>query len=73
MLQYDDGDHGVAGNDYKDYILRSTQFFDHYLKGLPAPKWMTQGIPACRKGIDDGLELDYSTKTSGPGLLIPEN
>ncbi len=21
------------------------EFFDHYLKGAPAPKWMTDGVP----------------------------
>jgi hypothetical protein len=36
------------------------QFFDHYLKGAPPPKWMTEGVPASSKGIDTGLELDTS-------------
>jgi len=26
------------------------QFFDHYLKGTPAPKWMTDGVPQVKKG-----------------------
>ena len=26
------------------------QFFDHYLKGTPAPKWMTDGVPQTQKG-----------------------
>jgi hypothetical protein len=38
------------------------QIFNHYLKGAPPPKWMTEGIPAKDKGYVDGLELD----TSGP-------
>jgi hypothetical protein len=21
------------------------EFFDHYLKGTPAPKWLSQGVP----------------------------
>jgi dienelactone hydrolase len=29
----------------KDYTLRMQQFFDHYLKGAPAPAWMQNGIP----------------------------
>jgi dienelactone hydrolase len=41
-----------------DYHTRMKQFFDHYLKGLPAPKWMVEGIPAVNKGIDDGLGLE---------------
>ena len=26
------------------------QFFDHYLKGAPAPLWMTDGVPQMKKG-----------------------
>ncbi|SEL63617.1 Prolyl oligopeptidase family protein [Chitinophaga rupis] len=59
MLQYDDGNHGVWGNDRIDFSIRVTQFFDHYLKNTPAPRWMTQGIPARLKGIDNGYELEY--------------
>ena len=25
------------------------QFFDHYLKGAPAPKWMTDGVSQVEK------------------------
>ena len=28
------------------------QFFDHYLKGSPAPLWMTEGVPQIKKGMD---------------------
>ncbi len=28
-----------------DYSIRMRQFFDHYLKGSPAPGWMTEGVP----------------------------
>jgi dipeptidyl aminopeptidase/acylaminoacyl peptidase len=28
-----------------DYTARMMQFFDHYLKGTPAPQWMVKGIP----------------------------
>lgn len=72
MLEYDNGGHGVWGDDYKDFLVRVTQFFDHYLKGAPAPKWMTRGIPATMKGIDSGLELDTEIATPGPGLLIDQ-
>lgn len=70
MLEYDNGGHGVRGDDYKDYLIRMTQFFDHYLTGARAPKWMTRGIPANMKGIDSGLELDFEIVTPGPNLLI---
>jgi len=59
MLQYDGEGHGLADyNNKVDFTIRITQFFDHYLKGAPAPKWMTQGIPAKRKGIETGYEPD---------------
>jgi dienelactone hydrolase len=59
MLQYDQGNHGVRpGKDCEDLKMRIAQFFDHYLKGKPAPKWMTQGILPEYKQIDSGLELD---------------
>jgi dienelactone hydrolase len=62
MLQYDKGWHGVGGKDAMDYTIRLTQFFDHYLKDAPPPKWMTEGIPARLKGIETGYELDTSGK-----------
>ena len=34
----------------KDFKMRMKQFFDHYLKGKPAPKWMTDGVPQMKKG-----------------------
>jgi dipeptidyl aminopeptidase/acylaminoacyl peptidase len=69
MLQYDDEDHGIDHKKcYKDYLVRSTQFFDHYLKGTNAPRWMLYGVPAKVKVIETGLELDLSDKTPGPGL-----
>jgi dipeptidyl aminopeptidase/acylaminoacyl peptidase len=69
MLQYDEGGHSVGrGKDAIDFSTRMAQFFDHYLKGAPAPYWMTRGIPARLRGIDDGLELEGKKVTPGPGL-----
>lgn len=58
LLQYDDGAHTLHGPSAVDFSVRMAQFFDHYLKGAPAPVWMTRGIPARMKGIVSGLELD---------------
>jgi len=70
MLQYDDGGHGVYGREAIDYTIRIFQFFDHYLKDAPAPRWMTRGVPAAKKGIDTGLELDSAEKPPEKGLII---
>ncbi|PSL24148.1 alpha/beta hydrolase family protein [Chitinophaga ginsengisoli] len=62
MLQYDDCNHGLWGKPAADLSIRITQFFDHYLKDAPPPKWMVNGVPAAMKGIETGLELDNSGK-----------
>ncbi len=41
----------------KDFNIRMTQFFDHYLKGAPKPKWMEHGLPPMKKGIELGYEF----------------
>lgn len=33
----------------KDYTRRVNQFFDHHLKGEPAPDWMVNGVPYLKK------------------------
>lgn len=58
LLEYADGEHGVSGAPALDFDLRMQQFFNHYLKDAPAPKWMTQGRPSTLKGIETRLELD---------------
>jgi dipeptidyl aminopeptidase/acylaminoacyl peptidase len=64
MLSYDD-DHVIDDNNHeKDYTIRLLQFFDHYLKETPPPKWMTVGIPAKLKMIESGYELDLKGKCS---------
>lgn len=58
-LKYDKGGHNLTDLDeQKDFTIRYTQFFDHYLKEAPAPCWMTQGIRAAMKGIETGYALD---------------
>jgi len=58
-LQYDNGSHRLFKlEDQRDFTVRYTQFFDHYLKGAPAPRWMTEGIPFKLKEIESRFELD---------------
>ncbi|MDR1742616.1 MAG: prolyl oligopeptidase family serine peptidase [Dysgonamonadaceae bacterium] len=59
MLQYNNEAHNLKERrNAKDLSIRLQQFFDHYLKGAPAPKWMTEGIPATEKGKTWGYELE---------------
>lgn len=46
LLAYPGEGHGLRGMaNRKDLTIRYFQFFDHYLRGAPAPKWMTDGVP----------------------------
>lgn len=55
MLQYNGEAHNIKERrNRKDITIRLQQFFDHYLKGDPMPRWMREGIPALRKGQDMG-------------------
>lgn len=59
LLQYDNGDHTLSSiDDLRDFTIRFTQFFDHYLKGAPSPKWMTDGIPLQLKQVEMRYELN---------------
>ncbi len=50
LLAYQGEGHGLRGlGNRKDLTVRYFQFFDHYLKGAPAPKWMTDGVPFLQK------------------------
>jgi len=40
----------------RDWTTRMQQFFDHYLKGAPAPVWLEKGVPATEKDRTLGLE-----------------
>jgi hypothetical protein len=63
MLQYENGNHTLVDiKDSYDYTIRLNQFFDFYLKHIPPPKWMTEGIPAKMKDLTTGYDLDYSGK-----------
>ena len=58
MLTYNDEAHNLKKRPNRvDLSIRTMQFFDYYLKGKPAPVWMTEGIPAVKKGKTDAYEL----------------
>lgn len=59
LLQYNNEAHNLKERrNCKDLSIRLQQFFDHYLKGDPAPVWMKTGIPATEKGKTYGFEIE---------------
>lgn len=55
MLQYKGENHGLRQpENQKDYTIRMKEFFDHYLKGAPAPQWLDEGIAHLK--LEDHLE-----------------
>jgi len=66
MLEYDGDNHSLGNLDHaKDFTTRMQQFFDHYLKGAPAPKWMVEAG-------NISLELEPAGVEPGPNLLTKE-
>jgi hypothetical protein len=58
MLNYNEDDHNLTKEANKlDLSIRMRQFFDYYLQGMAAPKWLELGVPAIEKGVDYGLEI----------------
>jgi dipeptidyl aminopeptidase/acylaminoacyl peptidase len=50
MLVYNGEDHGLrVKKNQIDYHRRIHAWFDHYLKGAPAEKWITEGVTAVAK------------------------
>ncbi len=50
MFSYNGEKHGLRKRiNQKDYTRRLQEFFDHFLKGAPAPEWMEKGIPYLQK------------------------
>jgi dipeptidyl aminopeptidase/acylaminoacyl peptidase len=46
LFNYNGEPHGLRRRiNQKDYTVRMQQFFDHFLKGAPAPEWMEKGVP----------------------------
>ena len=50
LLAYPGEGHGLRGlANRRDLTIRYFQFFDHYLRGAPAPRWLTEGVPYLEK------------------------
>ncbi len=70
LVNYNDEPHWpTTYANKKDWNVRLQQYFDHYLKGAPAPVWLAEGIPAVEKGKTLGLEpvSEGSKVTTGGG------
>ena len=51
LLSYPgEGHHLGREENQKDFQIRMKQYFDHYLKGAPAPQWLLEGVPHLKKG-----------------------
>jgi dipeptidyl aminopeptidase/acylaminoacyl peptidase len=64
MLNYNGQPHNLANRAAaRDFAMRMFQFFEHHLKGKPAPEWMTKGVPY----IDREKEKEQWKKLYGAG------
>lgn len=46
MIVYNGENHGLAKKHNQiDYVKKQLEWFGHFLKGEPAPRWITEGIP----------------------------
>ncbi len=50
LLSYPDEPHHLSKEEnQKDFQIRMKQYFDHYLKDEPMPRWMAEGVPFLQK------------------------
>jgi dipeptidyl aminopeptidase/acylaminoacyl peptidase len=66
LFDYNGEAHGLRKRpNQKDYTVRMQQFFDHFLKGAPAPEWMEKGIPYIeREQEKQKIDAVYATTDS---------
>lgn len=60
LLQYENGAHGIGGEEAFDFSIRLSQFFDYYLKNEDPPIWMTTVSSSSPKENESDLTLDKS-------------
>jgi dipeptidyl aminopeptidase/acylaminoacyl peptidase len=64
LLNYNGQPHNLTNRTAaRDFSVRMFQFFEHHLKGKPAPAWMEKGVPY----IDREKENEQWKKLSGAG------
>ncbi|MCA8965157.1 MAG: prolyl oligopeptidase family serine peptidase, partial [Planctomycetes bacterium] len=53
LFNYNGEDHGLRNKaNMKDWTRRMSEYFDHHLKGAPAPKWMSEGVPYADRELE---------------------
>ena len=63
LVNYNGQPHNLSRQaDKKDWSVRMMQFFDHYLKGAPAPDWMTKGVSAVDKPFSETWYRQFTEK-----------
>lgn len=72
LISHPDGHTVVSDREFVEKFRQ--QFFDHYLKGEPAPLWMTRGVPARDLYQGDAFFQPDTILKSPPsgGLLMEE-
>jgi len=71
MLEYVGENHGLARRpNQRDYTVRMKEYFDHYLKGAPAPDWMTKGVP--RLKMEEHLKERKKTTPTPPRKITTD-
>jgi dipeptidyl aminopeptidase/acylaminoacyl peptidase len=56
LINYNGDEHNPTKRaNQLDIAIRMMQFFDHHLRGRPAPEWMVRGVPFLQKGRDQVL------------------
>ena len=72
LLDYNNDVHNPTKRaNQKDVALRMQQFFDHHLRGAPAPDWMTKGIPFLARGIDEMGPAKQASAPASAGATSP--
>ena len=65
LLAYPGEGHGLRGlANRRDLTIRYFQFFDHYLRGAPAARWMTEGVPFLEKDLRRDAAKDAANVSS---------
>jgi len=54
LFSFDGEDHNLVGREQQKYwTVHLDEFFDHFLRGRPAPDWMTKGVDFLHRGQRD--------------------